>query len=40
MNKIIDEFDKIQYDLTRKIKLEDDFHKENILLIAGIDLAY
>lgn len=40
MNKIIDEFDKIQYDLTRKIKLENDFHKENILLIAGIDLAY
>ncbi|HEY2495019.1 MAG TPA: endonuclease V [Paenibacillus sp.] len=33
-------FDKIQYDLSRNIKLENNFDKEDIRLIAGVDLAY
>ncbi|MFX3634511.1 MAG: endonuclease V [Candidatus Pristimantibacillus sp.] len=33
-------FDKIQYDLFQDIKLENGFDKEDIRLIAGVDLAY
>nr|WP_238354053.1 MULTISPECIES: endonuclease V [Paenibacillus] len=39
-NKITENFDKIQYDLSQNIKLENSFSQDNIQLIAGVDLAY
>ncbi|MFF0829889.1 endonuclease V [Brevibacillus sp. NPDC003359] len=39
-NNQIEIFEKMQHDLSQNIKLENNFSKENIRLIAGVDLAY
>lgn len=39
-NSKIEIFEKIQYDLSQNIELENNFNKDNIRLIAGVDLAY
>jgi len=38
--KLIQEFSKIQSELSPRIKLENNFQIEEIQFIAGVDLAY